>query len=134
MALITSDCGKITPRASNGPNHLGLCALQVGAAIRAPRIRSKNLISVIFCEATAIYGIIMAIIMNTHMGIAPADMNAALDADTTNHSARMGYALFAAVRAPPPHSPPPACIDAWANARFVKLRPIGHLFRLFRRL
>ena len=28
MALITSDCGNSAPRASNGPNHLGLCALQ----------------------------------------------------------------------------------------------------------
>jgi len=56
----------------------------VGAAVKEPRIQSKNLISVIFCEAVAIYGIIMAIIMQSKL------------ADVTSPSAFTGYGLFAA--------------------------------------
>lgn len=62
----------------------------LGAAIKAPRIRSKNLISIIFCEATAIYGVIIAIILLNKYTAGNGDI-------TKNRIKRAfaGYAIFA---------------------------------------
>ena len=60
----------------------------VGAAVKTPRIKSKNLISVIFCEAVAIYGVIIAIILEGKI----TELNAS---DWTNYD-KMNEALFTA--------------------------------------
>merc|ERR1719178_565305 len=64
----------------------------LGAAVKAPRIASKNLISIIFCEAVAIYGVIVSIILQTKME--KPDLSKPLEELTANHFYDMasGYA------------------------------------------
>ena len=56
--------------------------------MKAPRIRTKNLISIIFCEVVAIYGVIMSIVFSSKIEAVGAEaVNSAANAYT-------GYALF----------------------------------------
>ncbi|KAB5532588.1 ATP synthase subunit C-domain-containing protein [Coniochaeta sp. 2T2.1] len=60
----------------------------LGGGVKAPRIRTKNLISIIFCEVVAIYGVIMAIVFSSKIN--PVDAVGMYDANTYY----TGYALF----------------------------------------
>ncbi|KAB5592592.1 V-type H+-transporting ATPase 21kDa proteolipid subunit [Ceratobasidium theobromae] len=61
----------------------------LGGGVRAPRIRTKNLISIIFCEVVAIYGVIMAIVYSQKV-----NQNIPEDQLYTRENYFTGFALF----------------------------------------
>ncbi|KIJ49634.1 hypothetical protein M422DRAFT_205110 [Sphaerobolus stellatus SS14] len=60
----------------------------LGGGVRTPRIRTKNLISIIFCEVVAIYGVIMAIVFSSKLKNIPDS-----ELYTTNNY-YTGFSLF----------------------------------------
>ncbi|KAG1750447.1 ATP synthase subunit C-domain-containing protein [Suillus paluster] len=60
----------------------------LGGGVRTPRISTKNLISIIFCEVVAIYGVIMGIVYSAKLQVVPEAQLYTRDNYFT------GYALF----------------------------------------
>ena len=63
----------------------------MGGGVLTPRIYSKNLISIIFCEAVAIYGIIISIIMASSLQKYDGD-----DPEIIGKQYMAGYRVFGA--------------------------------------
>ncbi|KAK2763284.1 H(+)-transporting V0 sector ATPase subunit c'' [Arachnomyces sp. PD_36] len=60
----------------------------IGGGVKAPRIRTKNLISIIFCEVVAIYGVIMSIVFSSKLNLVSGE------AVFSGSNYYTGYALF----------------------------------------
>ncbi|TKA62581.1 putative V-type proton ATPase 20 kDa proteolipid subunit [Friedmanniomyces simplex] len=60
----------------------------LGGGVKAPRIRTKNLLSIVFCEVVAIYGVITSIILSSKV----ANING--DALHSGNNYFTGFAIF----------------------------------------
>lgn len=67
----------------------------VGGGVKAPRIKTRNLISIIFCEAVAIYGIIIAIILVQRLKVLQPDQLFS-EGTYTQDATFAGHAIFGA--------------------------------------